>query len=655
MVDVQSIVPLRLKTGLTASITPDQIKKAEKDLSNYGIVWLMDSSQRNNARFMQKEIQHSIGLHNRVKTLNTFNDITQCNNYLGQASRSRTLIVVVTQEQRLLDNIQATLNSYAHVIFVYQFGCEMPWIRSQQYLFADEDRSLFDSLPPEALNTPIDALALTPRAIVLEYLFTEMLLQLLPTPQSKEDFVIFCENFHADNQQCGEKILKLITCYKPENAIYWFTKPDCFLSRIVGIVCGSYDLNRMFQMRFFLSDLYRQLKNVHKEQIRNFIPNFVHVYRGKSITEEELNCLVPENYCVTRGFLSMSRALSVANAFSGDDQSTGNKVSVILDIEIDVKLAREKPIAFIGHLSAVEHEDEVVFSAGIVLRVVSREEIRERLWSIKMVTGADEVEIEENLSRYHLIAQTSTQTMSAGMIAILESIDQRHAAVGSIKSSYINILKHESTVQTSDNFDQLDFGNDVHENDVHLLRDSARSIFSGSQTHNVSIPTAVTIFAAAIIVAVIVAIVAAILIVSNSPPQTSPSIICPRITCSAFSSVQNPSPNYQVEHLDFNCSESLSNMTIIQVVQRNYNETPAQQYQTFWNYSTNMGYVQNPTQIIYTWSSVPGMIIAAASFPNFVEAKYYYTSGAARLTSSDTWQIFIQSICADTMYLFGNY
>ncbi|CAM4829345.1 unnamed protein product [Rotaria magnacalcarata] len=447
----------------------------------------------------------------------------------------------------------------------------MPWIRSQQYLFADEDRPLFDSLPPEAINTSIDALALTPRAIVLEYLFTEMLLQLLPTPQSKEDFIIFCKNFHADNQQCREKILNFITYYKPENAIYWFTKPDCFLSRIVGIACGSYDLNRMFQIRFFLSDLYRQLKNVHNEQIRDFFSNVVHVYRGKSITEEEFNCLVPETYCITRGFLSMSRAQSVANGFSGDDQSTDNKVSVILDIEIDVELARKKPIAFIGHLSAVEHEDEVLFSAGIVLRVVSRKETR------------------------------------------------------------------------------------VYENDVDLLRDPARSIFSGFQTVNISTPIAVTIIAAVIIVAVIVAIIAAILIVSNSPPQTSPSIICPRITCSAFSSVQNPSLNYQVEHLDLNCSESLSNMSIIQVVQRNYNETPAQQYETFWNSSTNMGYVQNPAQIIYTWSSVPGMLIAAASFPNFVEAQYYYTSGAARLTSSDTWLIFIQSICGDTMYLFGSY
>jgi len=133
------------------------------------------------------------------------------------------------------------------------------------------------------------------------------------------------------------------------------------------------------------------------------------------------------------------------------------------------------------------------------------------------------------------------------------------------------------------------------------------------------------------------------------------SAICPSIICTAVSSVRNPSLNYQVERIDFNCSESLSNLTIIQVVQRTFNETPAQQYETFWNYSTNMTYVQNPTQIIYTWYSLPGMYIAQASFPNFIEAQFYYTNGSPRLPSGDTWQIWLQSICGDIQYFFGTY
>ncbi|CAF4097323.1 unnamed protein product, partial [Rotaria sp. Silwood1] len=47
----------------------------------------------------------------------------------------------------------------------------------------------------------------------------------------------------------------------------------------------------------------------------------------------------------------------------------------------------------------------------------------------------------------------------------------------------------------------------------------------------------------------------------------------------------------------------------MQVVQRNFNETHAQQYQTFWNYSTNMTHFESPTQLIYVWYSLPGMLI----------------------------------------------
>ena len=107
----------------------------------------------------------------------------------------------------------------------------------------------------------------------------------------------------------------------------------------------------------------------------------------------------------------------------------------------------------------------------------------------------------------------------------------------------------------------------------------------------------------------------------------------------------DPSPNYQVEHLNLTCSESLSNLTIIQIVQRTFNETHAQQYQTFWNDSTNMTHIQTPTEIIYTWYSLSGMLIVKESFPHFIEAQYYYTAGSVRNTSADTWQVWVQSIC----------
>ena len=87
------------------------------------------------------------------------------------------------------------------------------------------------------------------------------------------------------------------------------------------------------------------------------------------------------------------------------------------------------------------------------------------------------------------------------------------------------------------------------------------------------------------------------------------------------------------------------------MVQRIFNETHAQQYQTFWNDSTNMTYLVTPTEIIYTCYSLPGMLIVQESFPHFIEAEYYYTAGSLRNTSAGTWQVWLTSICNDSLYL----
>jgi hypothetical protein len=96
-------------------------------------------------------------------------------------------------------------------------------------------------------------------------------------------------------------------------------------------------------------------------------------------------------------------------------------------------------------------------------------------------------------------------------------------------------------------------------------------------------------------------------------------------------------------------------MTSILTVQRTFNETYAQQYQTFWNYSTNMTYIVTPTELIYEWYSLPGVLIVLGSFLNFIEAQFYYTSGSTRNTSGDTWQIWLESTYGQTVYLHGTF
>ena len=128
-----------------------------------------------------------------------------------------------------------------------------------------------------------------------------------------------------------------------------------------------------------------------------------------------------------------------------------------------------------------------------------------------------------------------------------------------------------------------------------------------------------------------------------------------RTTCSLFPSVQNPSPNYQAEQLNLTCSQTLVNMTITTIVQRNNNETFAQQYQTFWNQSTNMTYSVTPSAIIFQWFSWNHMYIVWNSFPHFIRTEYYYTPGLTRVTSSDTWTMTATTICGESLVYSGTF
>jgi hypothetical protein len=116
------------------------------------------------------------------------------------------------------------------------------------------------------------------------------------------------------------------------------------------------------------------------------------------------------------------------------------------------------------------------------------------------------------------------------------------------------------------------------------------------------------------------------------------------MTCT-FSSIASPmTPTYGVEHLDINCTQSLSNMTIELVVQRTVNATYANQYQTFWNLTTDQSYIQTNSQIIYTWTLLNGQIITDIGFPYYVEGQFTLTN-TNQTTSLDTYSATFTSVC----------
>ncbi|CAF1428735.1 unnamed protein product [Adineta ricciae] len=113
--------------------------------------------------------------------------------------------------------------------------------------------------------------------------------------------------------------------------------------------------------------------------------------------------------------------------------------------------------------------------------------------------------------------------------------------------------------------------------------------------------------------------------------------------------------NYQVEQFNINCSQILMNMTITITIVRNYNETYAQQYQTYWNSSTDMTHVQKPFNLTYHWFSISNMYITRETFPNFIEAQFYYSSNSIRVTNNGTWEMSAQTISGELLHFRGTF
>ena len=111
---------------------------------------------------------------------------------------------------------------------------------------------------------------------------------------------------------------------------------------------------------------------------------------------------------------------------------------------------------------------------------------------------------------------------------------------------------------------------------------------------------------------------------------------------------------YGVEHLDINCTTSLSSMYIEIVVQKTVNATYGNQYQTFWNLTTNQTYTETGTQIIFTWTLLNSQIINGIGFPYFVEGQYFLI-GINQTTSLDTYSATLTSVCGNTISQSGTF
>jgi tetratricopeptide (TPR) repeat protein len=220
-----------------------------------------------------------------------------------------------------------------------------------------------------------------------EYVWSQLITEViekLPNREreySKQDMIQRCRDYYRRNKHTLKGIDQFEQTYQSSSAIWWYTKPDSFISRLLIKALRIKDIDLLYLFRFFIIDLHKQLKTTSLVGTASD-ENPIYVHRGSKLSTNEIHKLKENtgHFISTNGFLSTSQNREVAIIFA---------TNVLFEIETDV--AKEGHTWFdIAQQSAIPHEEEVLFDIGATFRIQSvNYDVELKLWLIKLVASVN--------------------------------------------------------------------------------------------------------------------------------------------------------------------------------------------------------------------------------------------------------------------------
>ena len=192
----------------------------------------------------------------------------------------------------------------------------------------------------------------------------------------KDEFIDQCvKALRKDNPKQLENLLDFRNNYTPNDALVYYTKASFFFL-ILNRSLRTRDIENLFLYRFFIRDIFDRLSG-------NQCQHPVNVYRGQRMKKAERERLQQSigKLISVNSFLSTSLNRNVAFCFLGHTKSQTTEISenqsedvseefILFQIYADPKY-RTKPFAIIEENSRKSDEEEVLFGAGSIFRIVS--------------------------------------------------------------------------------------------------------------------------------------------------------------------------------------------------------------------------------------------------------------------------------------------
>jgi tetratricopeptide (TPR) repeat protein len=222
---------------------------------------------------------------------------------------------------------------------------------------------------------------------------------------AKQEMINECCLHYEKNKQQMALINEFNKTYLSSDAVKWYTR-DCFLFRLLNKAFRTENIDIIYKFRFFIIDLYQQLKQIHSDYIEYMgLDEIITLYRGQQLSPDELNKFKDNigRLISMNTFLSTSLNQSAAKIFAGNGSDRPERESVLFEISIDPNKVKH-PFGRIDHVSYMNDEKEILFSMATIFRIESVTEMfndNEHIWCVRLITfNQDDDDVDALLNFY---------------------------------------------------------------------------------------------------------------------------------------------------------------------------------------------------------------------------------------------------------------
>ncbi|CAF4692120.1 unnamed protein product [Rotaria sp. Silwood1] len=216
------------------------------------------------------------------------------------------------------------------------------------------------------------------------YMLIDILKQIPQNESLRDEILNKCSDYYRTNRLELDNIELFRQNYLTQQAIQWY-RNDCFIYKLLNRALRTIDFEILYSIRFFIIDLYFQIKKEYKNIKKQ---EYLIVYHAQIMSIEEIKKLKKYiGYLISiNNFLltSYNKNLLLKNYFQ---ENFSIYVNVLFEIHIDLRIETIS----LTNISSLCHENEILLNINSIFKIDSIEyDSINNLWNIKLITNDDE-------------------------------------------------------------------------------------------------------------------------------------------------------------------------------------------------------------------------------------------------------------------------